>query len=83
MDKKFRTLSIAYTRAQFSTACTFRGRRLVQGVKKVPAGLLGEHRYVRVVASVRNKVRQAPYIPSPPAGMRWQCGKLVPRHAGR
>jgi hypothetical protein len=33
------------------------------------------------VRPVRNRIRQAPWIPSAPHGFRWQSGKLVPRRA--
>lgn len=76
-DKKFRALSAQHHRAQYSTACEFRGTHL----ERVDVSRRGFPRAVaRVVA---NRVSQVPYLPSSPkidgVRMHWVKGWLVPR----
>ncbi len=72
-DKKFRKLESEFNQRVPYTSLGYRGHHLARSEEGV-----GRH-HKAFVNVERNKVRQAPYIPSAQNGLHWKKGKLVAR----
>lgn len=69
MDKKFHEKDREWQDMSRHTNFPGRGKHLVRFRKQ------GQFH----IGAVRNQIRQAPYVPAPRKGMRWENGRSIPR----